>query len=560
MLDHETLNELRNLILMKVGITIISPSDCQQIALSISKELNKSISKTTIKRLYGFAAIKHNFSKFTINTLLEFVDHPTLSLNNTTIKKSNDKKDAEEWIRVTAVAKNISQITLKSIIFECSIPFKYTVEREFAIEEFEYFYESDYSFTSIISQPGYGKSILLAHLVQKLYLKHKEKYHHDIFLFLNAKDLFSFNDDNQYFIKEIKRVLGISNHQNIIQFFNRFHEKTGHKVVIIIDSFFDLFSSKKDKSVVFESIIHFLCEIEESKAIKLIFSMRSYLWTRFHAFIRKSYYLKKKWYPGKHYIQQNISNVPRLSLSEVKAILHNINPKFPNSINSFVLSKLKHPFYFKHFYLVKDEYDSDKFHTSIMFYEIYLRFILENIYRSNLSAEKLIICKKIIQFSDYGLKSTTIDKELFFHDFFMFKQAYMELLAEGIIIENKKIENSILIETVGFVHEHFFEYFLFRELIAKEPIQMSYDMIIEILANYPIQLADGLIKWVIFTTIRQSNYNLINIINKEQLVQRSDWALFLAENIKHQLKLKPGDLIQLKKIVNQKHLADFGIL
>jgi len=559
MLDHAALNELRNLILMKVGITIISPSDCQQIALAISKELNKTISKTTIKRLFGFASVKHNFSKFTINTLLEFVDNPTLNLKSTVIKKSNDKKDAEEWIKVTATAKNISQKTIKSIISECSIPFKYTVEREFAIEEFEYFYESDYSFTSIISQPGYGKSVLLAHLVQNLYLKHKEKYHHDIFLFLNAKDLFCSNDDNQYFVEEIRRVLEISKQQNITHFFNRFHEKTGHKVVIIIDSFYDLFSEKKDKSIVFESIIHFLCEIEESKAIKLVFSMRSYLWTRFHSFIRKSYYLKKKWYPGKHYIQQNISNVPRLSLNEVKAILHNINPKFPNSINSFVLSKLKHPFYFKHFYLVKDEYDSNKFHTSIMFYEIYLRFILENIYRSNLSAEKLIICKKIIQFSDYGLKSTTIDKELFFHDFFMFKQAYMELLAEGIIIENKKIVNGVLIETVGFVHEHFFEYFLFRELIAKEPIQISYDMITQILANYPIQLADGLIKWIIFTAVRQSNYSFINIINKAKLLKKSDWALFLAENIKHQLKLKPVDLIQLKKIANHEDLIDYGI-
>ena len=559
MLDHATLNELRNLILIKVGITIISPSDCQQIAIAISKELNKTISKTTIKRLYGFAAVKHNFSKFTINTLLEFADHPTLSLNNT-LKKTNDKKDAEEWIKVTAVAKNISQLTLKSIISECSIPFKYTVERKFAIEEFEYFYQSDHSFTSFISQPGYGKSILLAHLVQNLYLKHKEKYHHDIFLFLNAKDLFSFKEDNQYFVEEIKRVLGISNHQNIIHFFNRFHEKTGHKIVIIIDSFYDLFSLKKDKSVVFESIIHFICEIEESKAVKLIFSMRSYLWTRFHSFIRNSYYLKKKWYPGKHYIQENISNVPKLSHNEVTAILHNINPKSANAINGFVLSKLKHPFYLKHFYLVKDEYDSSKFCTNIVFYEIYLRFILENIYRSNLSAEKLIICKKIIQFSDYGLKSSTIDKELFFHDFFMFKQAYMELLAEGIIIENKQIVNGMLIETVGFVHNHFFEYFLFRELIAKEIGPVSYEMLMQIIINYPLTLADGLIKWIIFTAIRQSNYNLISIINNEELVKRIDWTLFLAENIKHQLKLKPGDLAQLKKNANHEHLVDYGIV
>jgi len=149
---------------------------------------------------------------------------------------------------------------------------------------------------------------------------------------------------------------------------------------------------------------------------------------------------------------------------------------------------------------------------------------------------------------------------LFFHDFFMFKQAYMELLAEGIIIENKQIVNGMLIETVGFVHNHFFEYFLFRELIAKEIGPVSYEMLMQIIINYPLTLADGLIKWIIFTAIRQSNYNLISIINNEELVKRSDWTLFLAENIKHQLKLKPGDLAQLKKNANHEHLVDYGIV
>ena len=53
------LDNLKRLILIKTGIKIISPSDCKFISISIQKELHKSISETTIKRLFGFAEIKN---------------------------------------------------------------------------------------------------------------------------------------------------------------------------------------------------------------------------------------------------------------------------------------------------------------------------------------------------------------------------------------------------------------------------------------------------------------------------------------------------------------------
>jgi hypothetical protein len=65
--------ELKRLILVKQGIDAIVTSDCLIISIAIQRETKKNISETTIKRLFGFAEIKHDFSKFTISTLQEFV-------------------------------------------------------------------------------------------------------------------------------------------------------------------------------------------------------------------------------------------------------------------------------------------------------------------------------------------------------------------------------------------------------------------------------------------------------------------------------------------------------
>ncbi|WP_379091238.1 hypothetical protein [Pedobacter sp. UC225_65] len=207
MLDTHSLNELRNLILQKAGIKFISPSDCQHIALSISKKVNKTISKTTIKRLFGFAVAKHNFSKFTINTLLEYVDSSDTEIVFKSSVTPIYKKDVEDWKHVAIRAKAISQTTLTGIINHCTIPYKATINRKFAIQDFEYFYKSNFSFTAFISQPGYGRSILLSHLVQNLFFKPQAKFHNDIVLFVNANEIFDKEGNHQSFETENQKKI-----------------------------------------------------------------------------------------------------------------------------------------------------------------------------------------------------------------------------------------------------------------------------------------------------------------------------------------------------------------
>jgi hypothetical protein len=69
------INTLRLSICAKVGIRNITPGDCQYLSMEISKTVNKPISATTIKRVFGFAAVRFNFSKHTMTVLCEYIEN-----------------------------------------------------------------------------------------------------------------------------------------------------------------------------------------------------------------------------------------------------------------------------------------------------------------------------------------------------------------------------------------------------------------------------------------------------------------------------------------------------
>ncbi|WEK20896.1 MAG: CBS domain-containing protein [Candidatus Pedobacter colombiensis] len=66
--------ELKQKMLIKTGLKTITPQDCATIANQITTSLNRYISTSTIKRIFGFAKTRFHFSKYTITTLELFVN------------------------------------------------------------------------------------------------------------------------------------------------------------------------------------------------------------------------------------------------------------------------------------------------------------------------------------------------------------------------------------------------------------------------------------------------------------------------------------------------------
>ncbi|SMD09038.1 DUF294 nucleotidyltransferase-like/CBS domain-containing protein [Pedobacter africanus] len=73
-------DELRKRVLLKTGLDHITSRDCEQIANGINQSLNRHISVTTLKRVFGFAKKQHSFSKYTLATLMDYANADELIL------------------------------------------------------------------------------------------------------------------------------------------------------------------------------------------------------------------------------------------------------------------------------------------------------------------------------------------------------------------------------------------------------------------------------------------------------------------------------------------------
>jgi len=537
------LNELKGLILSKCGIKFITPADCKRISIEISKHLNKNVSETTIKRLFGFAVVKHKFSTFTLTTLAEYVDLAGSTAITSTLQEENN----DDWITLKEKADKITNYTLKTIKNRSGIPYEMTIGRRFAEHDFNDFFHSNHIFTSFVSQPGYGKTILLSHLTEDFFYKPGAPYSSSTVLFLKAYSFFNKDNLSINMEEQLRTHLHMEPNVNVLEYINEIQTINNGKFIIIIDAFGELVLKKEDKNLLFDSIINLICSLEDYKNIKLILSMRSTSWIRFYDRIRHSSFIKSKWFPGNYFNLHELSNVPPLSEKEVDIIVSKINYLGDSKVNPRLKSQLKFPFHIQLYYQLKEEDPEFNYYSNITFFELISRFIQEKIYRSNYYTEKILFLKKIIKLTGFGLKSNSVEKDLLLAELTVFRNAYMELLSDGILMEEKQIENAHPKEFVRFLHPHMFEYFLFVEILEKFHLQVTREFFNYINSEYDYnQVRFQLLQWATRFLIKTGNFKALKSIFKLNLnsFETNYLILFMAEEIKYRSKFNP-DLIRL---------------
>lgn len=534
------LQELKRLILLKNKIRAVSPSDCRIISLSIQKELKKNISETTIKRLFGFAEIKHEFSKFTINTLKEYagmIDESTIDLGTAPAAALDESINQQR-----ALAEELTLSTLQHIRNRCSVPFEMTIPRAFAAQDILEFYKSKFNFTAFIAQPGYGKSTLLVHLVQQLFLTADAPLANNMLLFFKADQLF-IKDDEQFSLEnKIKHQLGLYQNINLITHFNQLLKERGIRLFVLIDGFSDLVIPKNNSSKIFDTIIGFIASIGDSESIKLILSMRSTTWSRFYEKIRHSYFFKSKWFPGTYFNANDNANVPQLTETEVAQIFQKMSPLEFTKISASLKLQLKFPFHIQWYYQLKEEYPAFESYTNIVYYEIIARFIQEKIYSATYATEKVLFCKMMIQLTNYGRKGYSVNKIELIREMPVFEDAYDELLASGILMEEKQLKGGLLSEHVRFIQPHIFEYFLFLELydVFNQTMDKKFFELIntEYTGN---QVRFQLLQWAVRLMVKQHKFSDMEAVLNLNInsYEKNYLIYFIAENLNYNIRQQP---------------------
>lgn len=126
----------------------------------------------------------------------------------------------------------------------------------------------------------------------------------------------------------------------------------------------------------------------------------------------------------------------------------------------------------------------------------------------------------------------------------------MELLSDGILMEEKRFEDFHPREFVRFIHPHIFEYFLFIELLEKFHLQVDFDFFAYIQSAFECSnIRFQLLQWTIRFIVRIGDFKSLKHIFQLGLDQfeLNYLILFIAENLKYRSKYSPDTIRLLKE-------------
>ena len=451
--ETSTLDELRNLVLSKSCLHSITPADCKRISLEISNTLQKTLSETTIKRLFGFANARHKFSKFTLTALAEYVDkHPGHTAYH----------GAQE---IDLKSASISKHTIKSTKNRSEIPYHLTISRDFAALDLENFHQSSCSFNCLISPPGYGRSILLSRLAEQIMDKQHPCHNNTSLLFISARHLFENEEKQISFEEQVKSLLDIHPEESLLHYAEVNQQQSGKIFTLFLDGFCELGLKNKFKELLLESIFDFIHSLGESNSIKIVMSMRTSTWKKYEPRVLNSEFLKSKWFAGQHYDPKTSSNIPDLTKAEISQILNGIKE---DSIDHPELSEeFKIPLNISLYYQLMEERSQLQKKSPINSQDLVAQYVKARIYRSNYYTEKIHFLRKIIHLSEYGKDELCVSKDLLINDLSAFKNAYIELLSDGVLTEEVCLTCKSQTSTVCFSQPAVFDYFLQIEVLTQ---------------------------------------------------------------------------------------------
>ena len=437
--ETQIVDELKYLIRFKYRINTIMPADCKLIAKEIRLLTKGNISVTTIKRLLGFARIKYNFSKYTLRLLSDFK------------AEIHEQLNSDCWQQVMVKSSGVTNQTLLRIKSNSGIPYKHTINRKFAQQHFDAFLNSDCAFTCFISQPGWGKHILLSQLARGFLSN--PVHEGGALLFLAIYD-FLYEDFEALSISHyIKNKLGIDPALDLVEYID--HNCKNSKFVIFLDGFSRVKVKSNIKIHLFEKVHRFIEEIGNSR-VQLVMGIRSADWAIFTKGTSYLTLFKRKWYPGDYFDPENNSNVPPLGQDEIEQILTSING-FDTILQEELKPCLEVPLYLQSYYELRN--DLPYSHAGdITSNQIIARFIKFKVADSNYFTEKMYLINKLI---NYGKTRFGINKQVLAPAILAFGNAYKELLSDGILVErhcmNRKFDKGV---NVCFAMSCLYDYFL----------------------------------------------------------------------------------------------------
>lgn len=561
-LDKET-ERLKQAIVKKYRKGLDYPTDCDGLVTDIMEKTERRISASTLKRLFGFVKRTSNFSKHTYDTLAKYVgfenweDYVNLGRPKNEPVLTNDL-----WMNIKNTADKVTAYNMNSIKEACGVDFKKVIPRQFAEQRFEQFANSNKPVLGLVAPGGWGKTVLIAKLIENLQNQAKvkdSKTKYDVIWLVDAaviSNLFT----REYGIKSwIYEQMGYEAEKDLLGILHNNPLYRMGRLIIMIDGIDEVGDNEEKLKIFIDNLLRVIASSITLDWLKIVIACRPNTWFKINDAIGDNKSLQNAFYQATFSNRyEDVINVPPLNPYEIEKIGKTFSRKFRYPELEIrqpeLIQDIKVP-YMLHLYLKKIGNNQDMSQQI----NLIIQYIKSVILSGPNGANKLELINSVVRETKFGIDSTNILKERLDPLIEKYEDAYNELLSYGLFHEYNELDKYLTYTRyIRFTDQKLFEFFTANLWLRDNKFTPELlDQISEHYGDNPLQF--DILKWIVKYAFFENNFDVLNglypFIDKHYL--HTDDDLDKENANKHLMQIIGVELRQNNEI-RKKILPDFA--
>ncbi|WP_257670381.1 hypothetical protein [Parapedobacter tibetensis] len=550
---HAYLDELKLRVLGKSQIIQIVPADCYRLALEIKAETNKSVSETTVKRVFGFASSVHQPSIYTLNALAEYCGFESWD-NFYTYLEQNKLQTTQQktWGEISLNATKISLFNIQSNKHKCGIPYHQTIDRECMRGFVEYFQQSDATVGVLSGPAGYGKTVAVSRWVEKQISVNHATPNNDIYLFTNSLSLLQGTAFGYHSNRWLAHLLGFDTSELLDNFMANHRDNSPGNFYLVIDELHSDLVADRQFYTVINQFIEMVCHFAQYKWFRIVLVLRTITLLKYENLFRDTI-INPQWFSVLSGETGNKwANMSAFSDAELYQLTRNINektkpyqllkPKEKNLINI--------PLFFQYYHELYSENLNPGIISHFDEYLIVIRYLKRKIFNGINTMAKQAMMEELAGLIEQSNGTLYISKKQAYAIIKQYRTAYNDLLYTGVLHETGNGLEVRQQTVIGFQSDIIAAYFMALQLFNS---QDDPEQLIQVLDQSAMDNKTKIdqLKWLLLFYIESGDLRLVNQFENIPFIREDRFGIiaFICDGldklsksaspiIKHELNLK----------------------
>lgn len=507
-------DNLKDEVERKFGKTLKYSKDFRLLSGQILEATNRQLSDSTIKRFFGIIPSRFNPSKYTLDTLSEYLGFDNWDAY---VDAQNTRKIKPEvhncWEVLRENVRTITETSIHSLSQKARYNLRKFVKREFAEEFLEEFFLSDKTATILVAPKGYGKSSILLQWHYAHFAGSDKRFGNDVVCLIDGGIFFGFlNRSNNNKVLDLLLDFDVKLSQELLEGLEVTDQKK--RYILIIDDIDSIFSVKEKNYRLVENLMQLILVNKNHSGFKVILTCRPESIDMFASQALQNPQLDESFYEVSFFYTNHFEtiNIPLLNQKEIQKVFEN----YECNLSFFYLSlfypdifKVLNMPFFLSFFIREGDSPAPEF-SEIGFLNQLIRYF---IYSHPFAEEKQMLIKKFLQLCNLEEDVTSVGKELLLEEIDC-QLAYKELIKSGIIYEYLDSSDLPYVHLkVRFSNKEVFEYLLVRSFMKNKDMEINLLNTLFIKYKNNISIQYGLLKWLIKIAFYDRNDDLLKQVH-----------------------------------------------